>query len=185
MTSDMGSVAFIMGAVGMGAGLIALFMSIEIGRRNTEFLRRHEEEVHGTLKKNLSDYEARVAANVGSLSEKLAETEQSLAACKTEIIEVSAQVETRISNAETRLAEATTSLTKDVAAVDRKATRDSKAIAALQTAMKNAGSANANPPTGGNGSQAPLKTSAPASPNVQTRKLAASTVVTDVSGDDG
>ncbi|MEQ8667487.1 MAG: hypothetical protein RIC16_17335 [Rhodospirillales bacterium] len=134
--SDLSTIAFFMGAVGMGLGGVSLLVALEVSRRGQEQLARHTEDMGKMLASRLEKQDRQVASVVDRLNERIADVENVAGQQKTILMEVSSSVENRLASHEAMLDEKLKAFRDKMATVERNQDRQAKSVTTLKTAMR-------------------------------------------------
>lgn len=174
--SDLATIAFFMGAVGMGLGGVALLVTLEATRRGHEQLARHTEDMGKLLTSRLEKQDRQIGAVVDRLNERLGDVENAASQQKTVLIEVSSSIETRLAGHEALLDEKLQTFRDKVAKVERVQERQTRTVSNLKAAVGGVVASIAPTPADADG--VPLDGSAA---SVTTAPMPAQPVITDVS----
>jgi len=74
--ASLGQIAFLLGALGLFVGAVALIVAIEVARRSQEYLRKHAQEMSLTLSKRIQDQDQHLGKELNNFLNRIQEMEE-------------------------------------------------------------------------------------------------------------
>ncbi|MEQ8666805.1 MAG: hypothetical protein RIC16_13875 [Rhodospirillales bacterium] len=129
-------IAFLLGALGLFVGAVALIVAIEVARRSQEYLRKHAQEMNLTLSKRIQEQDKHLGDALQRFRGQLNEFERSDQERGRQVSEMNRGLELRFANQEGIVNERVRAAEGRIGAVEKLSTSYVRQISVMRQAIK-------------------------------------------------